>query len=235
MFDSDVLKIYRDFSCILIPSSLLAAGAGGKKPEFERALLNSNYDINTHPVGCDCPACCDIPISEVYYKENKKPTNLSEFGYLISSRSKKAIKNAANSIFFRSEHKEYLRFITFTFPPLPESFSDKVQEDKYLHKLFLKFIDNERKHYGLNKWLWTNERQSGERLEEHEKGSREVLHYHCIFEYENRINYYMVNLRFLRLLYRNNFNILSSYSKSFKKNSLGYTRLKSACQAIAKG
>jgi hypothetical protein len=62
-----------------------------------------------------------------------------------------------------------------------------------------------------------------------------VLHYHCIFDYENVINYYLVNLRFLRLLHRNNFNILSSYSQGIKKASLHYPKLKAACVAIHQG
>ncbi|WP_062176077.1 hypothetical protein [Dysgonomonas macrotermitis] len=138
-------------------------------------------------------------------------------------------------MFFRSKKKEYLRFITFTFPSIPGTFDSKVQEDKYLHNLFKKFLDNERKNYGLTEWLWTNERQSGERLEKHEQSAREVLHYHCIFEYKDRINYYLVNLRFLRLLHRNGFNILSSYSQNIKKTDVRYSGLKRTCQAIAKG
>lgn len=233
MFEKYVLKLRRDFSCVIIPNSVYFAGNGAKKRLPAGTQDNFIHAAVAHAAACDCSDCS---LSEAIENEaDKVSLNNSENGYVIRSRSRQAIKNAANSIFFRCQHKEYLRFITFTFPPLPKAFDSKVDEDKFLHGLFKKFIDNERKHYGLVKWLWTNERQSGDRLESHEKSSREVLHYHCIFEYEDRINYYLVNLRFLRLLHRNNFDILSSHSKAVKKNSFQYTTLKSACQAIAKG
>lgn len=232
MLNDYVLKIRRDFSSVLIPVGACPAGTRRKKQITDRAHLYTRGAFARHRAGCSCDSC--TLLSDVI-DDDTPAKNDSENGYIIRSRSKQAIKNAANSIFFRSEHKEYLRFVTFTFPPVPVKFEDKVQEDKYLHNLFKKFLDNERKNYGLKRWLWTNERQSGERLDKHEKHAREVLHYHCIFEYEDRINYYLVNLRFLRLLHRNNFDVLSSHSKAVKKTSLEYPKLRKACQAIAKG
>lgn len=253
MFENYVFKIRRDFSCLLIPRGAYPAGTRRKKQVRKRTYLNSRYHLNAHAADCRCSCClsdgsiddlsedyahsceCGTCLADELLDERPVSVNDSENGYLITSRSRQAIKNAANSIFFRSEHKEYLRFVTFTFPPVPVKHETKVQEDQYLHQLFKKFLDNERKNYGLKRWLWTNERQSGDRLEQHEKQAREVLHYHCIFEYEDRVNYYLVNLRFLRLLHRNNFDILSSYSKTVKKNSFQYSQLKKTCQAIAKG
>lgn len=232
MLDNYVLKIRRDFSSVLIPVSAMPPGTRRKKQVKDRTRFNTRNHLISHAADCSCDDC--TLLSDVI-DDDTPAKNDSENGYVIRSRSKQAIKNAANSIFFRSEHKEYLRFVTFTFPPVPVEHETKVQEDKYLHDLFKKFLDNERKNYGLKRWLWTNERQSGDRLDKHEKHAREVLHYHCIFEYEDRINYYFVNLRFLRLLHRNNFDILSSHSKAFKKTSLDYPKLKAACQAIAKG
>jgi hypothetical protein len=206
-----------------------------KEYDPERAYDHFGYRWHDHVATCNCSDCL----------VNRRETsvigiNRAENGYLIRSRSKHAIRNAANSIFYRCADRSKLRFVTFTFPPLPveklEEFNgDKVREDKYLHTVFKKFLDNERKNYKLRMWLWTNERQSGERLESHEKNAREMLHYHCIFDYEDTIDYYLVNLRFLRLLHRNNFNILSSYSQGIKKASLYYSKLKAACVAVHQG
>ena len=233
MFEKYVLKLRRDFSCVIIPNRLYFAINGAKKQNAPRTGVDFVHTSLAHAADCGCNDC--LISDSVDNQADGIAKNDSENGYIIRSRSRQAIKNAANSIFFRCQHKEYLRFITFTFPPLPKAFESKVDEDKFLHGLFKKFLDNERKHYGLKKWLWTNERQSGDRLEQHEKSAREVLHYHCIFEYEDRINYYLVNLRFLRLLHRNNFDILSSHSKGVKKDTFQYSTLKAACQAIAKG
>ena len=230
MFDSHAFILRRDFSSTLVPRRALTPSSRRKK----RERIRSHFDILDahagHAVTCDCECCVstreDTPV---------KSTNRAIQGYSIGSRSRLAIKNAANSLFFRSQNKQYLRFITFTFPPLPKAFATKVEEDKYLHNLFKKFLDNERKNYGLVEWLWTNERQSGDRLASHEKLAREVLHYHCIFEYKDRINYYLVNLRFLRLLLRHNFDILSSYSKAVAKSSLQYPGLKKTCIALKGG
>lgn len=230
MLDNYVFKLRRDFSSVLVPSRLFAPQFKRKKQNTLRAYDDFGYYTSAHALDCDCIDCiADKPV------DNTPALNDSENGYLIRSRSKLAIRNAANSIFYRCDNKERLRFITFTFPPLPEKQPDKRSEDKFLHKLFKKFLDNERKNYGLKMWLWTNERQSGDRLEDHERTAREVLHYHCIFDYEDTINYYLVNLRFLRLLHRNNFNILSSNALRVKKSSFQYAELKKACQAIAKG
>ncbi|MDR1203600.1 MAG: hypothetical protein LBL58_18485 [Tannerellaceae bacterium] len=235
LLENYVFKVRRDFSSIFVPGRLFAPQFKRKKYNSDRAYDNSGNYAAAHALDCNCRACladrCETPASGV---------NRSENGFLIRSRSKHAIRNAANSIFYRCADRSWLRFITFTFPPLPENKllefnNDKVQEDKYLHTIFKKFLDNERKNYKLRMWLWTNERQSGERLESHETNAREVLHYHCIFDYEDVINYYLVNLRFLRLLHRNNFNILSSYSQGIKKTSLHYPKLKAACVAIHQG
>lgn len=227
-----VIKIRRDFSCILVPSRYFAPKFKRKKQNAVRAYDDFGYFTSGHAADCDCVDCLADRVPDL-----TPASNSSVNGYELRSRSRQAIRNAANSIFFRCDKKKRLRFITFTFPPLPANINleNKVDEDKYLHRLFKKFLDNERKNYGLKMWLWTNERQSGDRLEDHEKDAREVLHYHCIFDYENPINYYIVNLRFLRLLHRNDFNILSSHSLRLKKTSLDYPKLKAACRAIATG
>lgn len=230
MLNTHVFKVRRDFSSVLVPIGCFTPRFRKKKRDKNRAYDDFGYCTSSHSRNCDCDCCASDKFDSLV-----PAVNSSDNGYVIRSRSKQAIRNAANSIFFRSEYKEYLRFVTFTFPPFPDQFETKSLEDKYLHNLFKKFLDNERKNYGLQRWLWVNERQSGDRLADHEKSAREVLHYHCIFEYENRINYYLVNLRFLRLLHRNGFNILSSYSQAVKKTSLHYPQLKKACLAIAKG
>jgi predicted HD phosphohydrolase len=236
MLDNYVFKLRRDFSSVFVPGSCFAPQFKRKKQNRKRAFDRLGYSTVGHAVGCDCDGCIADHALAVKLSDND-----SVNGYQIRSRSKHAIRSAANSIFYRTDNKSRLRFITFTFPPLPASAAvaadanPKVQEDKFLHKLFKKFLDNERKNYSLKTWLWTNERQSGERLESHEKVAREVLHYHCIFDYENPVNYYLVNLRFLRLLHRNEFNILSSHSLAVKKGSADYSRLKLAYQAIVKG
>jgi hypothetical protein len=235
LLENYVLKVRRDFSSVFVPGRLFAPQFKRQKSNLNRAYADLGYSTSSHSADCDCVDCLS--------DRDESPTfgvNRSDLGYLIRSRGKHAIRNAANSIFYRCENKDKLRFITFTFPPLPadklkDFNNDKVQEDKYLHTLFKKFLDNERKNYSLRLWLWTNERQSGDRLESHEKDAREVLHYHCIFDYKDPVNYYLVNLRFLRLLHRNNFNILSSHSLGIKRASLQYPCLKKACLAIAKG
>ena len=93
--------------------------------------------------------------------------------------------------------------MTFTFPPLPDSHKDESLPvvDQFLYGLFKKFLNNERNNYGLRRYVWVNERQ---------KQTRDMLHFHCLFEYDSTIDYYETNLRFLNLLRRHGFNIYSN-------------------------
>lgn len=232
-FKSHVAVLRRDFSTVLVPRSLYFKIAGKKLGGLQGKDINSCNDYFNHVNGCSCiGGSDDIDIigddSPIHYNDSVN-------GYLITGRSKQAIRNAANSIFFRVEDKTNLRFVTFTFPKLPKQFDSKTDEDKFLHSLFLKFLDNERKNYGLTAWLWVNERQSGERLKDGEKTAREVLHYHCLFVYKDYLNYSICNLRFLRLLQRNGFSVLSSFAGQTQKGTPEFDRVATAYRELKKG
>jgi hypothetical protein len=153
LLENYVLKVRRDFSSVFVPGRLFAPQFKRKKYNAGRAYDNLGNYAFAHSLDCDCRDCLadrdQVPAPGV---------NRSENGFLIRSRSKHAIRNAANSIFYRCADRSRLRFITFTFPPLPaeklkEFGNDKTREDKYLHIIFKKFLDNERKNYGLRMWL----------------------------------------------------------------------------------
>ena len=149
-------------------------------------------------------------------------SHTAEKGYIMSNRAKRKIRSAVYSLYCRATREEQLnlRFVTFTFPPLPKKYDglDQKAQDDILHKLFKKFIDNERKESNtgingqptkLDRYLWVNERQDGERL----KGisdARNVLHYHCLFRYTFPVDYWTCNIRWLNLLHRNGFEIFNN-------------------------
>jgi hypothetical protein len=155
------------------------------------------------------------------YREDIDRSHDAEKGFIISSRAKRKIRSAVYSLYCRATREEQLnlRFVTFTFPPLPQILlnSDVKAQDAFLHNLFKKFIDNERKEgfrgrdgkaVRLEKYLWVNERQDGSRL----KGivdARNVLHYHCLFRYSSNVDYWTCNVRWLNLLHRNGFQIFN--------------------------
>ncbi len=138
-------------------------------------------------------------------QEGREAANAT--GFRLTSRSKQRVRAASYSLFLSSEYmiRENLRFVTFTFPDLPATLKklSKPQQDKALHKIFLKFLDNERKNYGLLKWVWVNELQT--------ETQRNVLHYHSLFSYEKTPDYYLLNLRFINHLRRNGFDIFAYF------------------------
>lgn len=235
MLENYVVKLRRDFSCVLVPRSLYFKANAKRNDIIQRTSLSDSIDYYTHVDSCTCDSCNDDTLFDGSNSVDTTHYNDSINGYVITGRSRQAIKNSANSIFFRVKDKTNLRFVTFTFPELPQTFDTKVDEDKFLHSLFLKFLDNERKNYGLKAWLWVNERQSGERLTDDKKAARQVLHYHCLFVYEDYINYSIVNLRFLRLLLRNNFSILSLAANEAKRGTSEYEKVKRAYLELKKG
>jgi len=155
-------------------------------------------------------------------REDIDRSNTAEKGYILSGRSKRKIKSAVYSLYCRGTRAEQrqLRFVTFTFPPLPEEHETKTvqEQDKFLHSIFKKFLDNERKesNNGINRtktklthYVWVNERQDGKRLEGIVQ-ARNILHYHCLFKYSSPVDYWTCNVRWLNLLHRNGFEIFNS-------------------------
>jgi hypothetical protein len=157
-------------------------------------------------------------------RSNLDQVHSADKGFVIGSVARRKIRSAAYNLYLNATRDEQLkvRFVTFTFPSLPDNLCtlDFVSQDIILHRLFLKFLDNERKNYGLDKWLWVNERQSGDRKINGES-SRGVVHYHCLFRYSFNpidytdrsgyiVDYWLANVRWLNLLRRNGFVIFNS-------------------------
>ena len=95
---------------------------------------------------------------EIERKERDTPvdrdySNTAEKGYVISPAAKRKIRSAAFGLYLKCSRDEQLnlRFVTFTFPSLPDYLKDlsKVEQDAELQTIFLKFLDNERNNYGL--------------------------------------------------------------------------------------
>ncbi len=195
MFDCEQLKHYRavvreDFSLMLVPKSL-----GTNTPEGERQP-----------------------------KAEQDFSHTAEKGFQLSGKGARKIRSAAMSLYLTLERKQQLqlKFVTLTFPELPEEKQNltRQEQDEWLHGIFKHFLDNERKNYKLQKYLWVNERQNGERIEDTRK-CRGVLHYHCLFSYVDYVHYWRVNLRWLNLLRREGFTI---YSESFLRPRFERTR-----------
>jgi hypothetical protein len=122
-----------------------------------------------------------MPWSGGRYCDDYERNNSAEDGYRMGNRSRVKIRSAAQALWLgNADRRGDMRFVTFTFPELPEAWRDKPEseQDEFLYRLFHKFRKNETVNYGLKKYLWVNERQQ-----------RGFIHFHCLFLYEKKIDY----------------------------------------------
>ena len=111
---------------------------------------------------CASPNSYNLDFLNAEKHGNKEKT------YTISKKASTVIKSSLVRQW--NEHKHRITFWTFTFKNTPETRS-VVHDQRLMNQFFSKVLENTKKTFGLNSYLWVSER-----TEKH------GIHYHCTFD-----------------------------------------------------
>jgi len=159
--------------------------------------------------------------------------NSSKDGLHLSNLSKRKIKQYVSGYFLENDKLgKNVSWVTLTVPPRIDGFSyQEWCDDPRIIRQLSKFLENLRKNHGLKNYIWVAERQDGKRNDY--KHCTGAIHFHCIFDFENFVDYRNLNLYWIKLMNELGYKAFSS-TALLKQMKEGYFSIEKTYQRYKK-